>query len=536
MTIDALLTRVSLLVALAVPLEGSVAQEVDRYRSSLRDTPWRYYGAAGGMTTVQRSGLPTEVAMGDFSPRPSNYNFDFSRGADRAALRDVALVNAVLRIPPAIPYNLANLFTGDIGPHDFQHDEEVYCILSFDRDDFGRIEPTRGMTPKFDCVLQGGEKIKVKFSKDDQTGEARIPGLNLPRGTNTEVHTEVIVTRLFKALGYGADVVTPLAKLRCFGCAENPVEQTACMALYSHTRRVGFGVRKEECDDKYGHLVRGRFPNAYVMYQDSQLAQTGVLREYVDFDLVVIERRYRGPDGRAQRIRAFDRQGWALTDVENMINVPRVEKDAFYLLTGFIEHYDSKPEQQRLLCLDPEDGVCGQPLAIVQDLGATLGSGNWLHAVFNSFQEAKLNLGNWLHMDEDELARWVRSGDRRAWVRDDPDRSSVWKDGEACVSDATAQFQLNRTHVPRLISEEGRQLFLSFFDPDRGGITDEQLRNLLSGAKIEQYGNSLMIDGLPYGLQSDVWVDAFRFKLGEIISTVCPTIEEIGASREGSSP
>jgi hypothetical protein len=61
-----------------------------------------------------------------------------------------------------------------------------------------------GTTPKFDCRLDGGEKIKVKY------------------GWTREIPVEVAATRLLDALGFGADRMSRVAVLRCFGCVVSP--------------------------------------------------------------------------------------------------------------------------------------------------------------------------------------------------------------------------------------------------------------------------------------------------------------------------
>jgi hypothetical protein len=60
-----------------------------------------------------------------------------------------------------------------------------------------------GRTPKFLCALPGGERVKVKYGRD-----------------NGEVYAEVAATRLLWALGFGADHVYPV-RVRCHGCPDD---------------------------------------------------------------------------------------------------------------------------------------------------------------------------------------------------------------------------------------------------------------------------------------------------------------------------
>ena len=56
--------------------------------------------------------------------------------------------------------------------------------------------PARGTTTKFDCVLRDGEVVKVKY------------------GYTGEIHAEVAASRLLSALGFGADRMFVIARVR----------------------------------------------------------------------------------------------------------------------------------------------------------------------------------------------------------------------------------------------------------------------------------------------------------------------------------
>jgi hypothetical protein len=61
-----------------------------------------------------------------------------------------------------------------------------------------------GTTPKFDCELKSGEKLKVKY------------------GATKEIPSEIAATRLLHALGFGADRVSRVQTVRCYGCPFQP--------------------------------------------------------------------------------------------------------------------------------------------------------------------------------------------------------------------------------------------------------------------------------------------------------------------------
>jgi hypothetical protein len=68
----------------------------------------------------------------------------------------------------------------------------------------------RGKTEKFQCRTPAGTSVRVKY----YTGN--------PETGNREVFAEVVATRLFWALGYGADVVFPV-RVNCLECPADPM-------------------------------------------------------------------------------------------------------------------------------------------------------------------------------------------------------------------------------------------------------------------------------------------------------------------------
>lgn len=186
-----------------------------------------------------------------------------------------------------------------------------------------------GTTSKFNCVLDGGTVIKVKY------------------GRNPEIQGEVAGTRLLRALGFPADDVNIVPRLRCFGCPRHP-----------------FVV-----------LVAGTWT-----YTRELLGPAGFDNGYTDFDWVSIEHKFPAP-----AIETDTTKGWAWWEVERSAS-HRADLDALRLLAVFMAHWDNKSENQRLVCLDgpaPQPAPdCNRPLAMIQDLGATFGP-------------TKVNIGSW---------------------------------------------------------------------------------------------------------------------------------------------
>jgi len=176
-----------------------------------------------------------------------------------------------------------------------------------------------GTTPKFHCVLDGGELVKVKY------------------GRNAEIHAETAATRLAALLGFPSDTVTIVPRLRCYGCPRLPFESRIVASW--------FGA-------------------------DSLFSPAPGTDGYTDFDWVAIERRFP-----AAAIETAQMQGWGWREMKYS-QAPGADLDALRLFAVFLAHWDNKTPNQRLACLDRNSDAsqpCAEPLLIVDDLGATFG-------------------------------------------------------------------------------------------------------------------------------------------------------------------
>lgn len=196
------------------------------------------------------------------------------------------------------------------------------------------LEAPGGTAPKFDCVLDSGERIRVKY------------------GRTPEIPSEVAATRLLHALGFGTDNVVLVENLRCFGC---PKEPFFTMKAVDFTKAEGL----------YRTLVN------YDTFED--------------FEWALIERKHD-----ARPFGTDNVEGWAFHELNQIDEAkggaPRAHVDALRLLAVFLAHWDNKPENQRLVCLSqqdwPDGGRCDTPFAMLQDLGGDFGP-------------RKVDLGGW---------------------------------------------------------------------------------------------------------------------------------------------
>ena len=254
-------------------------------------------------------------------------------------------------------------------------------------------------------------------------------------GANGEVYAEVAASRLLWALGFGADRMYPV-RVVCRGC---PAE-------------LG-GVAQAD---------------------GSRL-----------FDPAVIERKMPGDDGPAPN-------GWSWQELETVDEkaggATRAQRDALKLLAVLIQHTDSKPEQQRLMCLDDgETGskACAQPFLLLQDVGVTFGQAN----TFNANTTGSMNFSVW-------------------------SRTPVWKGATKCVANLPKSF--TGTLDNPVIGEAGRAFLADLL----GKLSDSQLQDLfeVSRAKLRLRSPNDPKSGV---VSNDDWVDVFKRKREEIANRSC---------------
>jgi hypothetical protein len=237
--------------------------------------------------------------------------------------RDAILAAARVWTPPSTPIDAADLGRNPTSPWTLQASDEVSCQFV--------AEPVGGTTPKFNCRLPTGEVVKVKYG-----------------ARNPELFAEVAATRLLSALGFPADNMYLVARVRCSGCPRYPFQALRCQAGTFLGRACFLGGLDE--------------------------------RRTIEFAPAVVESR---ADGR--KIESPRSTGWGWYELERIDpsrgGSTRAHLDALRLLAVLLAHWDNKSENQRLICRGPSPS-CGDAVALLQDLGATFGP-------------LKLDLQNW---------------------------------------------------------------------------------------------------------------------------------------------
>jgi len=291
-------------------------------------------------------------------------------------------------------------------------------------------KPLSGNTPKFDCAIKPTDVVKVKYGAE-----------------NGEVYGEVAASRLFWALGFQADAMYP-ARVTCTGCPEDP-------------------FRASKLD---WHL--GRPANA----------RTAV------FEPAAIEREVVGPE-----IEVPGFEGWAWPELdavsETAGGATRAQIDALKLLAVFVQHSDTKPDQQALVCEGAVrkdasgNETCTSPWLVVKDLGTTFGKATRLNG-------SKMTLADW-------------SGE------------AVWKRGHQCVGNLARSFTGSLDDPP--ISEAGRRLLSA----QLARLRDEQIADLFRASHVERRKETIHEGAGDRPVTVNDWVQVFKRKRDEIASVRC---------------
>jgi len=303
-------------------------------------------------------------------------------------------------------------------------------------------QETSGTSPKFDCRLESGTTIKVKY------------------GDSPEIAAEVAATRLLAALGFGADYVTRVQQVRCLGCPPSP------------------------------YRLRRTFEHLFIAGVFDKLLDDGQPRVFTN---VSVERKL---EGRA--VEVGDVEGWSFDELSRIEakrgGATRAEVDALRLMTVLLGHWDNKPSNQRLVCLEdstkdePIGTACEEPLVLLNDVGSTFGA---------------------------------RSGGFDGWAA-----APIWTDATNCTAAMPTLPYGGGTFAAVQITEEGRRILGTRLSQ----LSEQQVRDLFAGAgygALEQTGPAEVAQ----------WSDAFVAKVRDIVNRPpCPARAASLSSRQLPHP
>ncbi len=288
-----------------------------------------------------------------------------------------------------------------------------------------------GMTQKFECDLGKGDVVKVKYGEK-----------------NGEVYAEVAASRLLWALGFQADVMYP-ARVTCRNCPDDPFRASG---------------------------------------EDWKRGNPGDTGTEV-FDPAVVERES------GSKVEVPGYEGWAWPELDKLSatsgGATRAQLDAFKLLAVFIQHSDSKPGQQEIVCNSATkrkdvkgNESCGEAWLVIKDLGGSFGKATRLNS-------SKMNLADWSSV-------------------------GIWKDATKCIADMPRSF--TGSLEDPAIREAGRQ----FLAQRLNMLSDRQIRDLFTVSNVEKRGEEIDgADGKKRKVTVDDWVRVFKRKRSEIAAARC---------------
>ena len=254
-------------------------------------------------------------------------------------------------------------------------------------------------------------------------------------GNNGEVYGEVLATRLLWAVGFPADRMYPVNVI-CQGC---PAEF--------------LGIERPNGESR--------------------------------FDPAVIERKADGTE--------WGDKGWSWKELDRLDGerggAPRAHRDALKLLAVLLQHTDSKPEQQRIVCGSkatwPNARTCTDPFLMISDVGLTFGQATRA----NTNDRSGVNLAAWTE-------------------------TPVWKDGPGCVGNLPKSF--TGTLSEPVISEAGRAFLAGLLMQ----LSDRQLQDLFDVARVRLRLRSPGRVDSGFATTAE-WVDAFKMKRQQIVAHRC---------------
>ena len=245
-----------------------------------------------------------------------------------------------------------------------------------------------------------------------------------------------VLATLFWVLGFASDRVSPV-RITCRGCSDDP---------WTKRRKV---------------------PGQRV------------------FDPAAIERKPAGTELEG------DKPGWSWPELDLVDEAAggstKAQRDGLRLLAVMIQHSDSKPEQQRLLCLPggmvPGSPECTKPFLVVHDVGLTFGQANRFNANFTG----SVNFDRW-------------------------SKTPIWRDATIC------QGHLDKSQTGTLdnpIISDGRRFLAGLLVQ----LTDEQLHDLFEVARVDRRSRKPGTAEPP--ATADEWAAAFKQKRDTIVASHC---------------
>jgi hypothetical protein len=337
----------------------------------------------------------------------------------------------------------------------FHFNDKLICDFATPGDRMG------GTTAKFGCIVTRVESADGTVQTLTPEMEDKDP-IKVKYGANdNEVYAEIVSTRLLWSIGYYDDTWYSV-HVECHNCPAN--------------------------------LHTGAGPTSTQIFEPAVIVRKFPWKKMTE-------------DGNDDEGRS-----WKELDTDN--GRPTYERDGLKLMGAFIQHSDNKPPQQRLTCqkvsvdtsTQPPTTTCDKSVMLVQDVGASFGSGGWF--TFNG--SAKMNLDNWSH--------------KKLW-------SSVGTEPapHACRASLRKSLAAKDGLINPSISEEGRRLDAGLMCQ----LSDAQIDALFRNSHVAEMPKYHNKDGsFKPGITEDKvlvdWAKAFKNKREQLSSGRCEWKEKPG--------
>jgi hypothetical protein len=303
-------------------------------------------------------------------------------------------------------------------------------------------EPTEkpgGATQKFYCANEDDDNIKVKYGNE-----------------NSEVYSEIIGSRLLKGMGFYADDNYPV-RVVCDDCPPDP-----------------------------WNYINYKTTPIQNSLDTARLTEGGFDREKRIFIPANVEKKFSKTE-----LVSGKKEGFGLTemlDTPGITEDQKIDREALAIMAAFMQHEDSKPDNQRLAC--PNDAVvmgtdgeytCTKPIGLIHDIGYTFGRGRYYIA-----QTSRADLEGW----------------KKAPVFKNPDKCEI-------------QVYQNPigTLGTRKVSKESKNLVSILLRQ----MSDSQIFDLFHTTR--PYMQHPI--GTDYDAVTQDWVDTFKAKRDEVTNATC---------------
>lgn len=307
-----------------------------------------------------------------------------------------------------------------------------------------------GKTEKLYCYLAEADQyknnsvvsLKPKLKVDGSMTDVKIK-YQRRKGSNKEIYAELAATRLLSSLGFPADKNFFVKEVYCQNCSESPWSESQAIP----------GIRL--------------------------------------FSSSITEAKFKGT-----KIENVPDYGWIPSELKNNLNADSeiaknqsAHRDALLLLSAVIQHSDNKASNHRLVCTSKPDasGACpadAKVVAMIQDVGATLGDGN--KGMFGISDSAKMNLRGWAS-------------------------ARVWKDAANCIANQHATRTENDDGLFPTISEAGRQHLAKLLTAFASGPNGRaRLEKIFAEAQVQELKTN-----------AGAWADVLTRKIQAINNPLC---------------